>query len=143
MWFSFVVVNTKNINTKKMGQRLQLDSMCQLISRSIRLNKDLQERVVPDQLHILFDNFAESQQSRDEGWRIRAKEKIEHDLKESVEHMQPCDSKIVSLLQIVDLFTGLIGCIRNSKPIFGNKSSLSDLLCDCRHSIWRWQPSDV
>ena len=94
IFFRFIIIDTEKLDYKKITEYLQLKFMYLLITRSISYNSVLQEKVQPDQLHILFDKFKESMESRDEGWRIQTKQYIEQYLNSAIEHLQPCDSKL-------------------------------------------------
>lgn len=107
-------------------------------------------------LHIIYDNFTESKKSRKEQWRIKTRDFIEKHLGCSIEHFQPCDSHISSLVQLCDLFTGAVGTAWNTSPskisiskqvlmehiesLTGKKLNAITIPTEKEFNIWVWKP---
>ena len=140
--FHCIIVDTEKLDERKMTELLHLKFMYLLLSRSPFRNYFLQEEVQPSQLHILFDQFEESAQSRSEAWRVKTRQFIESHFGTAIEHLQPCDSKINSLLQVVDLFTGLVSQKRNdgAGALSAHRHRLSRILYGCEFNVWDWEP---
>lgn len=108
-------------------------------------------------LHIVFDNFEQTQQARDEKWVLKMRAYIEYHLGGSIEHLQPCISHICSLIQLCDLFTGAVSTSWNASPSkmsakkkelieyievkSKRKLSTRTLATEKDFNIWVWQPS--
>lgn len=155
VFFRFIVLNKKNLY-EKYGKNFdkkelwKLDAIYLLISRhsnKFLTNKEKQE------IHILYDNFEESKESKDQQWRIKTKEKIQTYIESPIEHFQPCDSKINSAIQICDILTGTISSQWNKKEINETKQEIVNLIAELSNknlskstfpseknfNIWNWQ----
>ncbi len=145
-FFRFIVIDTKKLDEQKVTEELQLKFMYLLISRNA-VRGELRKEVNPSKLHILFDQFQESRQSRDEKWRQKTRSYIERYLDCEIEHFQPCDSRINSLMQLTDIVTGLI-CEKgnangNESFISENRNHLASIILKEHRSkfdIWPWYP---
>ena len=144
-FFRFIVVDTEKLDGRKVGEKLQLKFMYFLISRNA-VRGVLRRRVNPNDLHIVFDQFQESKQSRDEGWRIKTRDFLNEYLHCEIEHLQPCDSHINSLLQLVDVFTSMLSEKLNSTDrsfSSENRDQIAHLIYGRygeRFAVWYWKP---
>lgn len=148
VFFRFIVIDTEKLEEREVTEELQLKFMYLLISRNA-VRGDLQKRVNPADLHILFDQFQESRQSREEGWRRETKRYIEGYLNCEIEHFQPCHSHINSFVQLIDIVTGMI-CERKNggenTPLTENKAQLEKLVIGRygnRFDVWDWHPYPI
>ncbi|MDE0243259.1 MAG: DUF3800 domain-containing protein [Candidatus Kaiserbacteria bacterium] len=146
LFLRYIAVDTEMLKEKRVTEKLQLKFMYLLISRNA-VRGELRKKVIPSELHILFDQFQESEKSKEEGWRIQTKNFINQHLECEIEHLQPCRSHINSLVQFVDLCTGFVCEVKNSNgkdSLSKNKKRLSNLIENYGYgdtsSVWDWFP---
>ena len=147
-FFRFIVVDTKKLDKGRVDEKLQLQFMYLLISRNA-VRRVLRKRINPNDLHIIFDQFKESRQSRDEGWRMETRDFLNKYLHCKIEHLQPCSSHINSLLQLIDVFTSMLSeKINSSEKSFSskNREQIARLVEKYREkygerfAVWDWEP---
>lgn len=142
-FFRFIVVDTERSGGGEIDERMQLQFMRLLISRNA-VRGGLRERVRPNEIHIIFDQFQESRQSRNEGWRKETRDFLNRSLGCEIEHFQPCVSHINSLLQLADLVTSMLSEIKNAgvDSLSENRKQLAHLIWkyDERFDVWNWEP---
>ena len=145
IFFRFIVVDTEKLEEGKVVEKLQLQFMYLLISRNA-VRGVLRTRVNPNELHIIFDQFQESKQSRHEGWRKDTRGFLNKHLECEIEHLQPCNSHINSLLQLIDVFTSMLSEKENGSGesfLSVNREQIAKLI-DGRYgerfAVWRWEP---
>ena len=144
MYFRFISADKRKLDENSVSEELHLKFMYLLISRNA-VRGDLRKKVNPSELHILFDQFQESRKSQDEKWRKRTRDFINRYLKCEIEHFQPCDSHINSLIQLTDVVTGLVCKIKNSgkSSMSKNEIQLADFIFEKygnKFDIWSWHP---
>jgi len=107
-------------------------------------------------MHIIYDSFQQSKKSQAGKWSLKMRAYIESYLGESIDHVQPCNSHISSLVQICDLVTGAIGTSWNVSPskIHPHKKEIMEhiekrigkglraptALTDRDFNVWVWRP---
>lgn len=118
--------------------------------RLLHINKNLR-------FHVIFDEFEQSTKSKEEKRVLRMKAFIERHLGVPLEHLQPCNSHICSLVQLCDLLTGAVSTSWNQSPPrinekkqelityiknkSGKKLTTRTLPTEKDFNIWVWQPS--
>jgi hypothetical protein len=156
--FRFIIVDKSLIDKKtyhkKSDELVHLKFMHLSISRYADRFLSVNDKLG---LHIIFDSFQESNVSKEEKWRLQTKNYIERYLHCKIEHFQPCNSHINSLVQLCDLFTGAVSAVWN-KPtakitktqsgIIKHIEKLTDKKLDALtlpsardFNIWVWRPS--
>jgi hypothetical protein len=106
-------------------------------------------------IFILYDQFNETKASRENQWARKMRDTIENDIGSPLEHIQPCDSHICSLIQFCDLLTGAVGAVWNGRLKTGHpkaeivdfiekntkiKLNIATLPTATKYNIWLWRP---
>ncbi|MCL5008834.1 MAG: DUF3800 domain-containing protein [Patescibacteria group bacterium] len=156
--FRFVVVEKSLLNLKKYHENsielVRLKFLHLLISRYA--DKFLDGKTKKG-LHIVIDEFEESRQAKEEHWQQKTRKYTESHLECPIEHMQPCNSHICSLVQLCDLFTGATSYSWNTPESkrrlqknelanyierkTGKKLDSVTLPTEKEFNMWRWKPS--
>lgn len=160
IYFRFIIVKKSTLDTKtyhknqKTNKLVQLKFMYYSISRYADRFLEQEKK---EGLHIIFDSYQESNQSREEKWRLETRKFIEKYVGCKIEHFQPCKSHISSLVQLCDVITGAVSTVWNKPPskisnthneIIGHIQQLSRKDISARtlptekdFNIWVWRPS--
>jgi hypothetical protein len=117
IYFRFIIVEKNKLKMKEFHEKnkelVHLKFMYFSISRYAETFLDMKSK---EGLHIIFDNFNECNASKEKHWRKQTKGYIERHLGCNIEHLQPCNSHISSLVQLCDLFTGAVSTVWNFTP---------------------------
>jgi hypothetical protein len=108
-------------------------------------------------LHIVFDDFQESKENREENRVLAMKQFTERYLMTKLEHLQPCCSHICSLIQLCDLITGAVATKWNKaiseinpkkidfityiENLINKDLAARTLYTEKKFNIWIWRPS--
>ena len=159
IYFRFIIVEKALLDKKQYHENQRSNELVQLkfmyLSISRYANRFLDARS-KEGLHIIFDNFEESNRSKEEKWRLGAKKYIEKFVGCKIEHFQPCNSHISSLVQLCDLITGAVSTTWNNSPskisenkkelirhieqLTGKKLGVMTLPSERDFNVWVWKP---
>lgn len=115
--FRFILANKNIVDLKQYHQgkqeKMHLKFMRLMVGKYGERFLDSKAR---RELHIVYDRFDESNQSKQEKWRKEMRSWIEYDFGCTIGHIQPCTSHICSLVQLADLFAGAMSTAWNVSP---------------------------
>jgi len=154
----FVIVDKSKLNLKQFHkndqQLMQFKFMYFTISRYVKTLLSCKLINQKEDLYILFDEFTQSKVSMEEKRVLVAREWVEKYTGMHVSHIQPCDSKVCSILQLCDLLTSAVSTKVNGKVSCSAKLDLINYIekllnrqlnrpsaiTDTKVNVWFWNP---